>query len=519
MAGAQTPAQRGWEVALLATLGAAQTLACVHTALWWLPPLAVAALVWRLQHASARRAAGLGLVFGTSWLLAAVWWLFISMHRYGGLPAWLAALAVVLLALALALYLALACALWVRLRSGRPGLDALAFAACWLLAEWARAFIFTGFPWAASGYTQIDGPLAAWAPWVGVYGLGALMALAGALLGLSGARAPRPRWRAASLWVAAAAVFATPALTGTVEFTRSAGVQTVTLLQTAVPQDEKFSGDRLPEMLAWLADTLAQARGALVVAPETAVPLLPEQLATLAPGWWEGVVQRFAGSAQVGLLGLPLGSFEAGYTNSAVGLSAATSARQQPEPYRYDKVHLVPFGEFIPTGFRWFTDLMNIPLGDFARGPLDAPSLAAGGQRVAPNICYEDLFGEELAVRFADPARAPTVLVNLSNIGWFGNTIALPQHLNISRMRTLELQRPMLRATNTGVTAIIDHQARVTHRLEPFVRGALDGAYEGRVGTTPFARWAGRWGLWPLVGLALATLALAAAWRRAGAGP
>jgi apolipoprotein N-acyltransferase len=479
----------------------------VHTALWWLPPLAVAALVWRLQHASARRAAGLGLVFGTSWLLAAVWWLFISMHRYGGLPAWLAALAVVLLALALALYLALACALWVRLRSGRPGLDALAFAACWLLAEWARAFIFTGFPWAASGYTQIDGPLAAWAPWVGVYGLGALMALAGALLGLSGARAPRPRWRAASLWVAAAAVFAAPALTGTVEFTRSAGMQTVTLLQTAVPQDEKFSGDRLPETLAWLADALAQARGALVVAPETAVPLLPEQLATLAPGWWEGVVQRFAGSAQVGLLGLPLGSFEAGYTNSAVGLSAATSARQ-PGPYRYDKVHLVPFGEFIPTGFRWFTELMNIPLGDFTRGVLDPPSFAAAGQRIGPNICYEDLFGEELARRFVDPALAPTVLANISNIGWFGDTVAIPQHLAISRFRTLELQRPMLRATNTGATAAIDHRGVVTAQLPPHTQGVLQARVQGREGLTPFAWWAAHWGLWPLVALAALLLAV-----------
>jgi apolipoprotein N-acyltransferase len=177
-------------------------------------------------------------------------------------------------------------------------------------------------------------------------------------------------------------------------------------------------------------------------------------------------------------------------------------------------VHLVPFGEFIPTGFRWFTNLMNIPLGDFSRGPLDALSLQAGAQRAAPNICYEDLFGEELAVRFRDPARAPTVLVNLSNIGWFGDTIALPQHLNISRMRSLELQRPMLRATNTGVTAIIDHRGRVTHRLEPFVRGALEGSYEGRIGTTPFAWWAGRWGLWPLFGLALGVLALAAAAKR-----
>ena len=508
---------------MLAAAGAGQTLACVHTGLWWLAPMAVAVLVAQLREASPSKAALAGLVFGTAWLLAAVWWLFISMHRYGGLPAGLAAAAVVLLALALSLYLALACAAWARLRTGVAALDALGFAACWLLAEWARAVIFTGFPWAASGYTQIDAPLAALAPWVGVYGVGALMALAGACLGLAWAKMRRRVGQAVALGVAALAVLLLPALTGTPEFTRSAGTQTVTLLQTAVPQDEKFSGERLPQNLDWLAQALMQAQGQLVVAPETAIPLLPVQLAELAPGWWPGVVERFARSSQVGLLGLPLGSFEDGYTNSAVGLvgvgSGVASPGSYPKPdisghYRYDKVHLVPFGEFIPPGFRWFTNLMNIPLGDFSRGPLDAPSLQAGSQRIAPNICYEDLFGEELAVRFRDPARAPTVLVNLSNIGWFGDTIALPQHLNISRMRSLELQRPMLRSTNTGVTAIIDHTGLVTYRLEPFVRGALEGAYEGRVGTTPFAWWAGRWGLWPLFGLALMVLALAAATKR-----
>jgi apolipoprotein N-acyltransferase len=167
----------------------------------------------------------------------------------------------------------------------------------------------------------------------------------------------------------------------------------------------------------------------------------------------------------------------------------------------------VPFGEFIPAGFRWFTELMNIPLGDFNRGPLRAPSFTFDGQRLAPNICYEDLFGEELALRFADARLAPTAMVNLSNIAWFGDTIALPQHLHISRLRALEFQRPMLRATNTGATAIVDHRGRVTQAL-PFHRaGALEGRFDGRTGLTPYAWWASRLGLWPLVaGAALVCL-------------
>ena len=108
--------------------------------------------------------------------------------------------------------------------------------------------------------------------------------------------------------------------------------------------------------------------------------------------------------------------------------------------------------------------MMNIPLGDFERGPVAAPSFEVGGERVAPNICYEDLFGEELAARFVPEASAPTILANISNIGWFGRTIAVEQHLRISRMRSLELQRPMIRATNTGATAVIDHRG-VVHPL------------------------------------------------------
>jgi apolipoprotein N-acyltransferase len=142
--------------------------------------------------------------------------------------------------------------------------------------------------------------------------------------------------------------------------------------------------------------------------------------------------------------------------------------------------------------------MMNIPLGDFNRGAVGQPSFEWAGQRWAPNICYEDLFGDELARRFVDEKTAPTVLVNVSNIGWFGNTVAIDQHLQISRMRALELGRPMVRATNTGATVIINHRGEITHSLPRHTRGVLTGSVQGRTGVTPFAWWAGRLGLWPL---------------------
>jgi len=232
---------------------------------------------------------------------------------------------------------------------------------------------------------------------------------------------------------------------------------------------------------------------------------LPQQL---PEGYWAALQARFATGQQAALIGIPLGG-SAGYANSVVGLQPGA-----PQPYRFDKHHLVPFGEFVPTGFRWFINLMSIPLGDFQRGKLGQATFDWQGQRLAPNICYEDLFGEELGASFTNAATAPTVMVNVSNIAWFGNTVAIDQHLNISRMRALEFERPMIRATNTGATVIIDHRGQVTHELPRHTRGALVGEVEGRNGLTPYAWWVSRYGLWPLWGLALAIVLLAALARR-----
>jgi apolipoprotein N-acyltransferase len=486
-------------------LGALFSLPTAFPAWWPLQFAALAVLVWHVGPSSPARAAMLGLAFGCGWLLAGTWWLFISLHRYGTLPAPLAALAVLALALALSIYLAAALALYARLRSGRLLDDTLLFAACWLAAELARGLLFTGFPWAATGYGQVDAPLAALAPWIGVYGIGAVLAALTALPML--AAVP---WRMRGLLALACAGLVAAAPLAGHDFTRPAGRLGVTLVQTNVAQDEKFAPERLPEALAWLERALAGARGPLVVAPETAIPLLPDQLGADV---WQRWAEPWRTGERAALVGLPLGSYEAGYTNSVAGLSRASAAAAGGF-YRYDKQHLVPFGEFVPPGFRWFVDALDIPLGDFARGPAVPPSFAFAGQRLGPNICYEDLFGEELARRFADPSSAPTALVNLSNIGWFGNTIAVDQHLHISRLRSLELQRPMLRATNTGATALIDHRARVVAQLPPFTRGVLDAEFEGRTGITPYARWAGAYGLWPLVLACLATVVLAAVRRR-----
>jgi apolipoprotein N-acyltransferase len=491
------------DMLLMAGLGALQTFAFVQTSLWPLPWLCIALLAWRVAAASAKRAACVGWAFGTGWLLAGTWWLFISLHRYGELPAWMAVTAVFALCALLSIYLALAMAAFARFRSHRAGADALLFASVWMLAELARAIIFTGFPWVATGYSQIDAPFAALAAWAGVYGIGFVLAGLSAWASLASFYA-RSKLTALALPVGVTAVVIAFCLLTSFNFTAPTTTLSVTLIQGNIPQEEKFAAERQGAALTWHLDTLLASKSDLVIAPETAIPVLPEQL---PPGLWNDIAQHFVDQKTHALVGVPMGNDEAGYTNSAVGFGP--KGGPESADYRYDKHHLVPFGEFIPTGFKWFTRMMNIPLGDFNRGPVTAPSFNVKAERVAPNICYEDLFGEDLAARFVNEATAPTMLANISNIGWFGNSIAIPQHLNLSRMRALEFQVPMLRATNTGATAVIDHRGVVTHSLPPHQRGVLEASVQGRSGVTPFAWWAGRFYLWPLIGFA----ALVLLWR------
>jgi apolipoprotein N-acyltransferase len=465
---------------------------------WWLQLLALGALAWQLDGCR-RFGQGLqvGWLFATAWLCGVFWWLFISLHTYGGLAAPLAVLAVIGLAVFLASYYALACALYVTVAPARRTRRALVFAALWLLAELARVEFFTGFPWGEAGYAHLNGWLDDYARWVGVHGITFLAAFLAA--GLAGWCQSR---RQVLLFPVMALVIVAVSLVAGRQTSTPAGSLQVTLLQGNIPQDEKFQpGSGLPTALRWYAEQLQAAKTALVVAPETSLPLLPQQL---PEGYWAALETRFATGQQAALIGIPLGSGSAGYANSVVGLQPG--ARQA---YRFDKHHLVPFGEFVPTGFRWFINLMSIPLGDFQRGKLGQATFDWQGQRLAPNICYEDLFGEELAVSFSDAATAPTMMVNVSNIGWFGDTVAIDQHLNIARMRALEFERPMIRATNTGATVIVDHTGKVTHALARHTRGVLVGEVEGRNGLTPYVQWVSRFGLWPFWLGALCVVALA----------
>jgi apolipoprotein N-acyltransferase len=490
-------------------------------AVWWLQILAMMAFAQSLLHTeTVKQAASRTWVFSTAWLCGSVWWLYVSMHTYGGLSPWLAAFAVLLLCGCMALFYVLFVTVFKWLFKPQASINtawaAIIFASTWMLAELARGTWLTGFPWGAVGYAHLDGPLASLAPYVGVYGMSFVAAFSAVLLlqlWQSLLRKPNNPviFQSAAI---AALLLVLPKLAANwlpTDISKTAPLE-VTLLQGNIPQNEKFqAGSGVATALSWYAEQLEKVQSGLVVTPETAIPLLPQ---SLPPEYWRNVQQPFKleNGQKAALIGIPMGSRTEGFSNTVVGFKPTSSALSAP--YKYNKDHLVPFGEFIPPFAQWFIDMMKIPLGVFVRGGAQQPPFYWQGQRLGLNICYEDLFGEELAGRYVNPAIAPTILVNLTNIAWFGNTVAIDQHLNIARLRSMELAKPSIRATNTGATVIIDALGKVTHSLERHTRGALVGQVWGNTVVTPYAAWVSRFWLWPLWIFGILTLFGGLGWAR-----
>jgi apolipoprotein N-acyltransferase len=453
--------------------------------LWPLPLLSLAVLFAGMLRARSTRAGFfVGFVWGLGFFIAGVSWVFVSLSVYGGMAAWLAALATFLFCAFLALFPAMVGALQTypkghqRWRVSPTLRLLLLIPLAWGVMEWMRGWIFTGFPWLVMGYSQAPAsPLAGYAPLVGVYGVSFLLALIAALLAWSVTTRGLLAQRA---W-AAVAILALgvggQALRGVAWTTPEGAPTSVALLQGNIPQDMKWQPEKTRATLDIYLRMAAASPAQLIVLPETALPLFEADL----PEAYRAEL-TFLGRQNGGdvLTGLPTGSPYGAYYNSVTSFGSAPSQR-------YHKVHLVPFGEYIPLKavWGWVIEVLHIPLSDFARGAADQQPLAIGGQRVAANICYEDAFGEEIIRQLP----AASVLVNVSNLAWFGDSFAPWQHAQMSQMRALETGRMMLRATNTGVTAIIDAQGHLLASLPLFTAGSLSGTIQGYAGSTPYVRW------------------------------
>jgi apolipoprotein N-acyltransferase len=506
-----TSASRGalpfWHYLVAAVLGAANTLSFAPTPHGGWLELVIFTLffAWLSRTNGWRSAAATGWAFGFGNFVTGVWWLYVSMHVYGGMAAPLAAAAVALFSLYLAIYPALSGAVW-SLVAGRARFGdedaatssdidsaprfaptwhgAFAFASAWALGEWLRGLVFTGFPWLASGYAQVDGPFSGFGAIAGVYGVAWVLALFAALVVQTVYQWRRTRTLALPPTLIAIGLIVAGLLLSLVQWTTPANAPlTVRLLQGNVKQEMKFEQSGVDESLALYKKLITEKPADLIVTPETALPVLAVQV----PQDFAITIRSFSNQTNssilfgaIGVTLLPDGNVT-DYTNSQFGITPGI-----PTVYRYDKHHLVPFGEFVPLGFHWFVRMMGIPLGDLASGPVAQKPFFVKNQPVAVDICYEDIFGEEIAHTLRNQETPAGILVNSTNLAWFGNTIALDQHLQIARMRSIETGRPMLRATNTGMTAVIGADGKVISKLPTFTTGVLEARVQGMSGNTPY---------------------------------
>jgi apolipoprotein N-acyltransferase len=502
----------------MATAGVARTLLAAAAgaatvfgfAPFDLPGVAVvtfALLMTLWLHASPRSAACSGFAFGLGLFGAGASWVYVALNTFGGMPLLVAATGTAIWTAYLALFPALTGWLATRFTAAASLPRALAAAAIWTLAEMFRGSGYTGFPWLVLGYAQLppDGaasPLAGYATLGGVWLVTLAVTLAGSALALAvDAFATPARMRGLALLVGAAAIAGGGFVAAGIEWTAPAGAPVaVSLVQGNVPQDTKFDPNLRDETFRLYADLVSESRGRLVVLPESAFPVFADEVPNPVLLHLLRTAKARNGDVLAGLFTAepPLpGRDEPRYYNSVVSLGTG-------DTQLYRKRHLVPFGETIPLEFLvgWFIrSVLAIPLAEQTPGDRAQPPMAVAGQRVAVNICYEDAFGGELRGQ----AESATLLVNVTNDAWYGRSLAAVQHNQIAAMRALETGRPLLRATNTGITSAIDHRGHEIARLPWFTRGILELEIAGRQGVTPYVRWG------EAVTIALAALLLVAA--------
>jgi apolipoprotein N-acyltransferase len=477
--------------ALLA--GAAVPLGLAPFGWYPLTLLALAVLAALLWRATPRDALRLGWLFGLGQFGVGVSWVYISIYLYGQAGLVLAVAVMLLLVAFLALYPAVMA--WVVARAGvhTPGrFLVLLFPAAWALTEWLRSWFFTGFPWLNVGYSQVDGPLLGFAPLLGVYGVGWLLALSAGLLVwvLRGRGAARVGGASALvlLWILGSGL-------SQLHWSEPAGPPLrATLVQGNIPQELKWQpAQQRGTLERYVALTREHLDSDVVVWPETAIPAFYDEV----QGEFLGPLRQELKGHEVALItGVPvLDRSRWRYFNAVISL-------QQPGRFYY-KVHLVPFGEYLPLR-DWLAealDFLPVPEADFSSGDPQQPLLTAAGYPFGASICYEVAFGEQLIGALPEAA----FLVNVSNDAWFGDSLAPHQHLEMARMRARETERALLRATNTGISAIIDADGQLLARTRQSHAEAVSATIEPRTGATPYVRW----GNWPVVVVAAALMLLA----------
>jgi apolipoprotein N-acyltransferase len=460
-------------------LGAATVLGFAPFYIFPIPIIAIAGLcvLW-LKTSTPRTAWILGFSYGLGLYCVGIYWIYISLHDFGGMPWWFAGFCTFCLCAFMALFVAL-----VGYFSKKLGFLLLSIPVLWGLSDWIRSWIFTGFPWLTMGYSQVPhSPLAGYMPIVGVYGVSVLTVFLAILIAYWFSK-PSLIFKRNSI-AAFVLVIVVGNVLKIVEWTTPIGKPTsVALLQGNISQLEKWSPGKAQSTIDQYLTMIQASKADLIILPETALPVISSQLD--AP--IKNALDEYGKQHPLIIGMVEYNENTAEYFNSAISFNESPSQT-------YKKSHLVPFGEFIPLKkiFGWiYRDWLNMPLSDLSRGGWEQAPMRLAGQHIGVNICYEDVFGEEIARQLP----AATLLVNISNDAWYGQSYAAHQHMQFSQARALETGRFMLRATNDGATAAIDQHGYVFAHALHFTKTTLDVTAQGFTGSTPYVRWSN----WPFI--------------------
>ncbi|MFK8043238.1 apolipoprotein N-acyltransferase [Congregibacter sp.] len=484
-----------WQVLILAPLaGALLTLSLAPFDLWPTAIVGCAVYAYLLASCTPRQAIWRGWLFGLGLFGSGASWVYVSIHVYGNAGVILAAFLTLVFCAGLGLLHALQAWLYTRIVRPLPGGMLLGFAAFWVFGEWLRSWLLTGFPWLYLGYGHVDTWLAGWAPITGVYGLSFAVAFTASCVFLTW-RSPQPA-TVLSYGGLLATLWGGGLMLKPIEWVAPASEKplSVAIYQPNIPLEQKWDRTRYQNILRQYERAVSPMFAQdLVLWPESAIP----RVADRAGEFLDPIARRASMSDTVLITGIPTRDTQDRYFNSIIALGQGKG--------QYDKQRLVPFGEYVPleAQLRGLIDFFDLPMSNFSRGSSHQGPLEAGNHRVAPLICYEIVYPELVA----QSAQQAELLITISNDSWFGASIGPLQHLQMARMRALENGRYLLRGTNNGVSAIIDHRGQLVARSEQFVESTLMGNAQVMLGNTPFTSF-GSMPLLIALGLLLGSMSL-----------
>jgi apolipoprotein N-acyltransferase len=469
-------------------LGLALVFCYAPFSYYWLMAILLPAWLYTIQGKSAKAAAKQGFIFAFGWFSAGISWVHVSIDQFGGLPLAVSILLMILLCLYLALFLALACYVSARF-SPHKKLNLWLLLPFWLFSEFLRGVLLTGFPWLTIGYSQIDGPLAAFAPILGEKGISALVII----ISIAIVSVIKQQKRSLNIALLCSIAVVSLLLQNT-SWVKPTGktVKTV-MVQGNIKQELKWAPELTwPTMLKYLDLTRQHYPADIIIWPESAITAV--EPSTQAQDFLE-IAQSSAllnNSAIIsGIIDYNVNSRN--YYNNLVVLGQQSPEDEQGSyqynnENRYAKHHLLPIGEFVPFAdwLRPLAPFFNLPMSSFSRGDYVQPNLIANGYHLLPLICFEVAFAEQLSANFSDQT---DLLLTVSNDAWFGDSHGPHQHLEIVRMRALEFGRPFLRATNNGITAVVDHQGNILKQIPQFEQAVLATQVPLVKGVTPYARY------------------------------